>query len=172
VADGRLPRDALKSSFAPVTDLRTRVLILGSLPGDQSLAKGQYYGNRQNQFWRLIGDVLGRPMPEDYGQRLALLAGAGVGLWDVIGRARRVGSLDASIRDHEPNPLPDLVAMLPALRAIAFNGATAAAIGRTALSGHTEVRLISLPSSSPAWTLRYELKLAAWRELAGFLTGV
>jgi len=159
----------IKSSFAPVTDDRTRLLILGSLPGEASLAKGEYYGNRRNLFWRLLGDVLGGALPEDYTGRLSALQAAGVGLWDVIARARRVGSLDASIRDHEPNALVDLVSRLPSLQAIAFNGSKASMIGRKLLAGRTVASLVTLPSSSPARAMAYAQKLAAWRVLEPFL---
>ena len=161
--------DALKRSFAPVADDRARLLLLGSLPGDIALARGQYYGNPQNHFWRLVSAVTGRDLVAlDYSQRLDALLGSGIGLWDSIGAARREGALDAAIRDHVPNALPDLVAGLPALRAIGFNGKTSARIGRRAL-GPTRLELVDLPSSSPAFTLSLEAKKAAWLELRRFL---
>ena len=57
------PAAERKSSFEPVADTGARLLILGSLPGEVSLAKAQYYGNARNQFWRLIGGVIGRRCP-------------------------------------------------------------------------------------------------------------
>jgi len=164
-----LVTEAFKASFAPVTDERTRVLILGSLPGEVSLAKREYYGNRQNMFWRLLGDLLGAPLPEGYAERLTALRAAGIGLWDVIGRARRAGSLDANIRDHEPNALDHLVSRLSSLQAIAFNGSKASVIGRKLLAGRTDACLVTLPSSSPARAMAYAQKLAAWRALEPFL---
>jgi TDG/mug DNA glycosylase family protein len=158
-----------KLSFAPVVDERTRVLILGSLPGEVSLARAQYYGHPRNQFWRLMAEVVGEAMPDAYGARLARLGAAGVGLWDVVRSAHRSGSLDAAIRRHEPNALADMAATLPALAAIAFNGKTAAAIGRAALEGKTKAALVSLPSSSPAYTLSFASKAAVWSTLRAFL---
>jgi TDG/mug DNA glycosylase family protein len=159
----------LKSSFPPVFDRGARVLVLGSLPGEVSLARQQYYAYPHNQFWRLIGHVLGRELPAAYDARLTALLEAGVGLWDVVRTATRAGSLDASIRGHEPNPLAEFVATLPSLRAVAFNGATASAIGRRALGEVGGVELVSLPSSSPAYTLAFERKAAAWATLRRFL---
>lgn len=158
-----------KSSFAPVADADARLLILGSLPGERSLRKGQYYGNPQNQFWGLVGVALGRDLPEPYEARLAALQSAGVALWDVVASAVRPGSLDARIRDHQPNPLADFVATLPRLRAVAFNGKTAAAIGGRALGGVARLQLMPLPSSSPAYTLPFARKAEAWAELRRFL---
>jgi len=92
------------TSFPPVGDGRTRLLILGSLPGVISLRRGQYYGNPRNQFWRLAAEILGAEMPAAYEQRLATLIAAGVGLWDVVGSATRTGSLDADIRGPPAKP--------------------------------------------------------------------
>jgi hypoxanthine-DNA glycosylase len=152
--------------FPHLTDHNTRVLILGSLPGRESLRLGQYYANRRNQFWRLAGAVIGAG--EDfadsaYEARVSGLLDAGVGLWDVIASAERPGSLDARIRDHEPNALAELAASLQDLQAIAFNGGTAAKLGRPILESAGK-KLVLLPSSSPALTRPYEVKLAAWRE--------
>ena len=159
-----------KASFPPVVDTLTRVLVLGSLPGEVSLAKVQYYAHPQNQFWRLIGDVVGEPLaPLAYEERLARLLEAGVGLWDVIADAERAGSLDGAIRAHQPNALADLVAGLPGLKAIGFNGGTSARIGRKALEGRGDWVLVPLPSSSPAYTRSFEEKQAAWMTLRGFL---
>jgi hypoxanthine-DNA glycosylase len=158
-----------KSSFAPIADAGARLLVLGTLPGEISLRKGQYYGNPQNQFWRLMGAALGRDLPAAYEARLAALQGAGVALWDVVASAVRPGSLDAQIRDHQPNALAALVATLPRLEAVAFNGKTAAAIGGRALGGAPRLELIALPSSSPAYTLAFARKAEAWAGLGRFL---
>ena len=162
--------DAVKSSFAPAADAAARVLILGSLPGELSLRRRQYYGNPRNQFWRLLGAVLGDDLERlDYEPRLAALRSAGVGLWDVVRTARRHGSLDGAIREHQPNALAEFAATLPALRAIAFNGGKAAAIGRRQLGAAPRWALIDLPSSSPAHTMAFERKKARWLEMKPYL---
>lgn len=84
-----------------------------------------------------------------YEERLAALLQGRIGLWDTVASARRAGSLDAAIRDARHNPLAELVGSLPALRAVAFNGAKSAAIGTRLLAG-IELALVVLPSSSPA----------------------
>jgi hypoxanthine-DNA glycosylase len=159
-----------KSSFPPVVAPDTRVLILGSLPGEASLAAARYYAHPQNQFWRLIGSVIGVDLPLlDYEERLATLLGARVGVWDTVASARREGSLDASLREVEAAALGDLVVTLPGLRAVGFNGATAARLGRRAL-GATPLALLDLPSSSPA-NARLSLadKAESWGRLRDFL---
>jgi TDG/mug DNA glycosylase family protein len=167
----RSPDSPVKAGFASLVDPRTRLLILGSLPGEASLAAQQYYANPRNQFWSLIGSLIGQEelatLP--YDQRLAALAARGIGLWDVFTSAARTGSLDSAIRAAASAPLADLAARLPALQAIAFNGRLAAKAGRIAL-GTTHLALIDLPSSSPAHAaIRFAAKLDEWSRLKQFL---
>ena len=159
-----------KSSFPPVVAPDTRVLVLGSLPGEKSLAAQRYYAHPQNRFWHLIGRVIGVTLePLGYEERLAALLAAKVGLWDTVASARRSGSLDASIRDAEHNPLATLAASLPELRAVGFNGRTSAGIGTPQLAG-TGFALIPLPSSSPAHAaMPLAEKEKLWAALGEFL---
>jgi TDG/mug DNA glycosylase family protein len=162
--------DEIKRSFPPVVDADTRLLILGSLPGELSLARRQYYGNARNQFWHLTGAAIGIDLTAmDYEARLGALRAAGIGLWDVVGSARRRGSLDGAIRDHVPNDLADLARSLPRLKAIAFNGGKSAALGRPLLAALPHLTLIPLPSSSPAFTMALAEKQAAWNALRDFV---
>ena len=161
--------DPFKHSMAPAGAAWPVLLLLGSLPGEASLRAQRYYAHPQNQFWRLLGSALGEPLAElDYDQRLARLMARHVALWDVIGEAKRSGSLDGALRDVQVNRLAEFVARQPQLRAIGFNGQTAAKLGRVALGGAVRVTLIDLPSSSPAYTLAFADKAARWSELANF----
>ncbi len=161
----------LKASFPPVLRVDARLLVLGSLPGERSLAEQRYYAHAQNQFWRLMSPVVGRDLAMlAYPDRLAALVEAQVALWDVVASARRKGSSDAAIRDAAANDLPALVARLPSLRAIAFNGAIAARIGQAALGPPPAgVALVTLPSSSPLHTVGLAAKQPAWEALAAYL---
>ena len=159
-----------KSAFAPVVDKDTRLLILGSLPGDASLAAEQYYAHPRNGFWRLVGGVLRRDLAAlPYDRRLAELRAAGIGLWDVIAGAERPGSLDTAIRAPVHADLIGLIDTLPRLRAVAFNGGKAARDGRRLLESATPLPLIDLPSSSPAHTRPLEQKAQAWSVLGHYL---
>lgn len=159
-----------KTSFVPEVSAGTRLLILGSLPGEQSLAKAQYYGNPRNQFWLLVGAVLKVDLVSlPYQARLETLADHGIGLWDVVASAVRPGSLDGAIRDHQANDLRTLIASLPDLRAIAFNGGKASDLGRRILGADAPLPLVTLPSSSPAFTLAVEMKMKAWLDLRALL---
>ncbi|KAF1037823.1 MAG: hypothetical protein GAK35_03857 [Herbaspirillum frisingense] len=159
--------DPLLASFPPVVAQDTRTLILGSLPGAASLAVSQYYGHPRNGFWRLLSAITGEDLVAmAYEDRLQTLLAHRIGLWDVVAAARRKGSLDSNMRDIVHNDLTDLLAQLPELQTIAFNGGTAERIGRKSL-GELAVgyRILALPSSSPAFTLPYADKLERWREL-------
>ena len=158
-----------KRCFDPVIDVGTRLLILGSLPGEKSLAHSQYYAHPQNKFWMLLGEVLGVELKSlPYVERLATLLAHGVGLWDVVAQAQRTGSLDSNIRARDDNDLVALAASLPQLQTIAFNGGTAAKLGIKVLGEHAQrYRIVNLPSSSPAYTLAYAQKLQAWLSLRG-----
>jgi hypoxanthine-DNA glycosylase len=160
-----------KRCFAPVADARSRLLILGSLPGEQSLAVQEYYANKQNRFWHLMSEVTGTALvPLDYAARLDALLKHGVALWDVVAEAHREGSLDSRIRDRQDNDLPGFLAAHPALTTIAFNGGTAARTGLKVLGERADrYRIVMLPSSSPAYTLAYADKLAQWRSLRASL---
>lgn len=156
--------------FPPIVTPETRLLILGSLPGRQSLAVQQYYAHPRNQFWRLMGEVVGTDLAAlPYERRLDQLVAHNIGLWDVIGEATRPGSLDTRITGALPNDLATLMASLPMLSAIAFNGQTASRIVRHQLfSGTPPVALnaiLDLPSSSPAYTLSYLKKARSWHAL-------
>lgn len=156
-----------KQCFAPVVDANTRLLVLGSLPGEQSLAQSQYYAHKQNRFWMLMSAVLGIDLvPLPYAHRLQTLLEHGVGLWDVVAQAHRAGSLDSNIRHRADNDLPDLLARHPRITAIAFNGGTAHKLGVKVLGEQAaRYRIAALPSSSPAYTLAYAEKLAQWSVL-------
>jgi hypoxanthine-DNA glycosylase len=149
--------------MAPAGSQDARLLILGSLPGEASLAAQRYYAHPTNQFWRLLGAAIGEELAGlDYDARLARLAAREIALWDVVAEARRQGSLDGAIRAASPNELATYAATHRRLQAIAFNGRTAAAIGRRALKDRDGLALIDLPSSSAALTRPFAEKAAAW----------
>lgn len=161
-----------KRGFPPVVDAGARLLILGSLPGEASLAAGEYYGNPRNAFWRLLEGVLDEALVAlPYAERLAALQRRGVGLWDVVAEAERRGSLDAAILNPDANDLRALIETLPMLRAVAFNGGTAAKLGSRLLAPTADgPALIALPSSSPAHAARsFAEKAAAWSVLTSVL---
>lgn len=158
----------LLSGLPPVVDAQVEVLILGSFPSPSSLQAGMYYAHRQNHFWRILAALLEQPLPElPLAERYACLLRHGIGLWDIYGRCRRQGALDAAIRDGEFNDFSTLLAQSPKLRRVCFNGQTAARIQQHFVKLGFEVRV--LPSTSPAYTLPLADKLERWRAGLGSL---
>lgn len=150
----------------PIVDVDTRLLILGSLPGEASLAAQRYYGHPRNHFWLLMEHVIEAPLIAlDYAERIARLRSHHVGLWDMIASATRPGSLDQHIRAVEPNALRPLIAQLPHLRAIGLNGAKAAQLAEKQLGTPEALAVHRLPSSSPAHVVPIAHKIEAWRVL-------
>jgi double-stranded uracil-DNA glycosylase len=162
---------SVKAGLPAIARSDARLFILGSLPGDASLAARRYYAHSTNQFWRLLGVAVGEELESlDYEARLGRLGERRIGLWDVIASAHRQGSLDQAIRDAEHNRIEHLLHDFHDLRAIAFNGSAAASAGRKLLGiPPPQVTLIDLPSSSAANTRPFAGKVVAWSLLRQFV---
>jgi double-stranded uracil-DNA glycosylase len=157
----------LLTGLPPIIDEETRVLILGSFPGEASLQAAQYYAHPRNQFWRLLSAVLNEDLHGlPYEERLVRLRTRHVGLWDVIDACEREGSLDSAIRKAQHNDFDLLKHQCPQLKLVCFNGKTSGKFApRFAEAGF---ETLVLPSSSPAnMQLNFEQKLAVWRGIAG-----
>lgn len=154
---------AERLSLLPVADEAARVLVLGSMPGNESLRRFEYYAHPRNRFWRLIEDELGIARSRPYENRVAALKDAGIALWDVLKYCRREDSLDQSIElaTEEPNDLLEFLTGHPSVLTIAVNGRKAAAAYHRHLADQVcsafpgRITVHELPSTSPANT-RYE----------------
>ncbi|QLQ24531.1 MAG: DNA-deoxyinosine glycosylase [Dechloromonas sp.] len=160
--------------FPPIAAPGARILILGSMPGQASLAAGQYYAHPRNAFWPIMGALLGFAPALPYPERAVRLAAAGVALWDVLHACTRPGSLDTAIdRDSaEPNDFAAFFAAQPGIRHVFFNGSAAAALFRRHDQLPPGAAGTRLPSTSPAHAGRnFADKLAAWQAVADALAG-
>jgi TDG/mug DNA glycosylase family protein len=150
-----------KSGLAPVVDRKTEVLILGTLPSDVSLAKGQYYANPSNDFWKLIGAVLNRNVVTlSYEGRIETLKKHGIGLWDIYHHCVRHGSMDKDITESELNDFDTLKTTCPQLALVCFNGQKAGQ-SQELLRRLGYVTLV-LPSSSGANRRNQAERLHCW----------
>lgn len=150
------------TGLAPVLDPAIRTLLLGSFPGAASLQAQRYYAHPRNQFWALLGAVLGEPLADlPYEARLQRMLARHVGLWDALQGCEREGSLDTAIRRPQPNDHLLLKDLCPQLRQICFNGKAAGRYAPLYTAAGYEV--LVLPSSSPANAqLSFAAKLALW----------
>jgi TDG/mug DNA glycosylase family protein len=155
--------------FPPIADRRAHILILGSMPSEASLAAGEYYAHRHNQFWRIAGSLCGFAPGASYSRRQAGLKRCRIALWDVVASCVRAGSLDAAI-EADSIRVNDFAAFLdahPSIRRVCFNGRLAESAWRRRVaptlpkSLALEYRL--LPSTSPAHAgMSYLAKLEIW----------
>jgi double-stranded uracil-DNA glycosylase len=162
------PRSATLRGLPPVLGRDAHVLILGSFPGEASLAAAQYYAHPRNHFWPLLSAVTGVPLTAlPYRRRLAALRASRIALWDAIVACRRQGSLDGAIRAAERADAARVRRAAPRLALVCFNGQTAArSLPAWREAGYAT---LALPSSSPAYTRPLAEKLAAWQAIGAFL---
>jgi len=157
--------DCLLTGLPGLVDDDLRVLILGSFPREASLQCGQYYAHPRNQFWPIMAALFEIDRAWPYEKRMSTLSKLGLGLWDVIAQCRRKGSLDGAIRDAIANPLTEVIANKPKLRAIFFNGSKAEQTARALMPQlHSNATLTCerLPSTSPARATPFRQKVEAW----------
>ena len=175
-----MPRAAHPSArvtgFPPLARPDARVLVLGTMPSEASLARRQYYGNPRNRFWDIMGVLVGAGPELAYAVRLRRLTARGIALWDVARQCRRRRSADRSIRDVAANDFAAFFTAHPRLVAIAFNGGTAAALFRRLVAGERDaagagaLHRVTLPSTSPAFAgMTWPEKLRRWRVLSRWL---
>lgn len=155
-------------SFPFSADKNARVLILGSMPGEESLRQQQYYAHPRNLFWEIMDELFGAGRDLPYEQRLAVLRKNGIALWDTAHSCRRKGSLDSNMTDVAANDFKKLFTEAPQIHTVFFNGQTAAALFRKlVLPGlNRELKFVILPSTSPAnASVPPEKKKAAWKKI-------
>ena len=169
---GKRADDLRLIGFEPVVGTEPRILILGSMPSEASLAAGCYYAHPRNRFWRVVGECFGFDPALPYKERLEALTASGAALWDTIESCERTGSLDSAILRPQVNDFPAFFVAHPTIERVCLNGGKAAQMWRRhavpVLTEHADmlkdldVRV--LPSTSPANArMGLEDLLALWR---------
>lgn len=155
--------------FPPLVGARPRLLVLGNMPSVLSLGAQQYYANPRNAFWRITADLFGFDADAGYDERVAALVGCGVAVWDVLRSCRRAGSLDSAVEPTSMvvNDFPAFFAGHPSISRVVFNGAAAEQNFHRLVREPPDLAYVRAPSTSPAQTMRYADKLAAWRRAVG-----
>ncbi len=151
------------TSFDPIVDSRTKILILGSIPGVKSLEKVEYYGNKQNQFWKILFSIFKQEsVKECYKNKVNFLLQNRIGLWDVVRNCERKGSLDIAIKHQEINDFDTFLNEHPKITTLLFNGKTAYQFFYKKYGQIKGITYYVMPSTSPANTIPFENKLNEW----------
>ncbi len=159
-----------KRSFPPVVGDEPQALVLGTLPGEESLRVQQYYAHPRNLFWPILFALFDQAATPDYLARLAFARMQRVALWDVCREGEREASADATIRCEVPNAIDLLLDAHPSIRAIAFNGTGARRLYDRHFPRRPRLTYLAMPSTSPAHArLDFAAKLARWSALRAVL---
>jgi hypoxanthine-DNA glycosylase len=152
------------TSFPPIVNPETEILILGTMPGTKSLEKQEYYANKQNQFWKILFTVFANgTVPELFQEKCKVLQQNKIGLWDVLANCERKGSLDIHIKNYTENDILGLLDAFPKINRILFNGKESQRYFIKKFGTIEGIVFYVMPSTSPANTVKFEEKLKLWR---------
>lgn len=152
--------------FAPLVDEESKILILGSIPGVQSLQRQQYYAHPRNYFWKILYQLFDEVYQEEYEKKKAFLKKHHIALWDVVQSCEREGSLDTAIKDEQVNDFDWLFENYPSIQHVFFNGTKAYETFRKKVGfKYQGISFDRLPSTSPAHAIKFEDKLVAWQSI-------
>jgi len=160
----------MKKAFDAIVTSSSKILILGTMPGEKSLLLQEYYGNKGNQFWRLLFAVYNTAPKTDYNDKIQFLYEHNIALWDVLQYCEREGSLDSRIKNEVANNFESFYAEYPGIKKVFFSSKNAAAyydkyVGRKA---SIEYNILPSPSGANA-TMSFMQKLEIWREKLAIL---
>jgi len=156
-----------KFALPLLIDQTSKILILGTIPGDQSIAKQQYYGNNGNHFWKIVFTIFGENYNSNYEEKKQLLKTHGIALWNVLASCIREGSSDSKIKNETVNDFENLHIQYPNIRHIFFESKTAAKFYQKYVKPNNNVKYHILPSTSGLNArMTFEQKIESWKELA------
>ena len=149
--------------FDPIIGVNPKYLILGSAPSVISLERFEYYGNKNNSFWFIISSLFNEPAFNSYKEKTEFIENHNIILWDVVKTCFRKGSLDSEIKDVEANNIKELLIKYPTIEKVGFNGKMAEKLYKKHINYYpANISFKSLPSTSPAYTLKVSEKLKRW----------
>ena len=163
-------------SFAPIAGDNAHILILGSMPGVESLKQQQYYAHQRNAFWSIMAVLFGTNIELTYQQRCQHLIENHIAVWDVLKACNRPGSLDQHIRPDSivPNDFNTFLKQHSQIQRLCFNGGKAEQLFKrhvlpTLDQSFKWISQVRLPSTSPAHaSMKFAQKLQLWRQITIF----
>ena len=159
-----------KQGLPPISNKDSKVLILGTMPGEKSLLAGEYYYHPRNCFWKLISTIFGKEVPSNYQEKKSLLLNSKISIWDVCEVCERQGSLDNEIKEESPNNLEEFLRNHPQIKTIIFNGGKSAKLFDKYFDRSNRYKYYTMPSTSPANAgLSWEFKLKDWSSIKNFI---
>jgi len=158
-----------RNGLPPVISPTSKILILGTMPGKESLEHEQYYADSRNQFWSIVFSVMEKPVPSKYPQKVAQLLESGIALWDVLASCTRASSLDRDISDAVVNDFSTIFKQYPHIKVVVFNGKRAERLWNKFVKPVSNVEFATMPSTSRSLARPFEEKLKAWLDLKHYL---
>lgn len=165
-------------SFEPISDINCKILILGTILGVKSLEKQQYYGHKQNHFWKIVYALFDKTVEEDYDKKKAFLLSHNIAVWDVLKSCRRQGSSDSKIINPVVNDFEAFFQKHTEIKAVYFNGSYAEqyfkklVLRKAQISNNSyntkitqTLHFYRLPSTSPANVMPFDEKLKQWKKI-------
>lgn len=154
-----------KKGFAPLCGDGASILVIGTMPGNISLNKHEYYGNPRNSFWRIMREVFNCPYEfNSYDEKRSFLLQKRIALWDVYQKAQREGSLDSNIKNGSVNNINKFIKENPSIKKVLFNGKEPHKVYKKHFNELADIEYYVLPSTSPTNTIKYEEKLSKWEQ--------
>lgn len=156
-----------KEALPPLINNSSRILILGTMPGDQSIAKQEYYGNKGNHFWRIMYTIFNEDYSLNYDDRKDLLKSHKVALWNVLANCIRIGSSDSKIKHEKVNDFENFHLQYPDIKYIFFESKSAAKYYQKYVKTKAYISYFIMPSTSGLNAgIPLSEKIDSWRKLA------
>lgn len=156
----------MKKAFPPVINTNSTILILGTMPGEKSLELQEYYGNKGNQFWKLLYTLMGKQPSDNYSDKISLLHENQIALWDVLAYCEREGSLDSNIKNEVVNDFESFYATYPNIKQVFFSSRNAEKYYDKYVGKRGGIIYQTLPSPSGAHaTMTFNEKLQIWKNI-------
>lgn len=156
----------MKQAFPPLVNQNSKILILGTMPGEKSLELQEYYGNKGNSFWKLLFTLFKRPLPKEYIEKKQLLEENNIALWDVLAYCERTGSLDSNIKNEKANDFESFYKQYPNIKHVFFSSKNASNFYDKYVGRKKDLQYSILPSPSGANASKSFLqKLEEWEAI-------